>query len=217
MNKKLILIGLCIMFLAAGAITHMSMGRAVANSQNQPKGRQPAQSLNQAIPIQVLYWQMFNHIALLNQKADEVEAKGGDGSAYRSRYKTFARLNGAEAQLLNAVALETYQKVKALDARAKQIVDAIRAQTPDGKLQPGQLPPAPPAELKEMQKERDEMVMAAYARLRDGFGPTEFPKFEKFVNESVAPNIKAVEAPDSLPRASGARQPKLLQGAGRAR
>jgi hypothetical protein len=135
---------------------------------------------------------MFHHKVLLDRKANAAEKQGQDGSAYRSRYKTFANLSDRESQILDRVAQETFEKVNAQDERAKKVIEAIRSQGPDGTVKPGQSNPEVPEQLKAMQKERDAMILAGITKLRNEFGPERSLYLDQFVKRQIGPNFRMV-------------------------
>jgi hypothetical protein len=152
-----------------------------------------------AIPEHWMYWHLFEHKVMLDKKAVELDRQGKNGSVFREHYKTSANLDDREAQILDRIAQETYDKVTAQDARAKKLIDEIRAMGRGGFDKPGELKPELIARLKAMQKERDEMVMAGVSSLRNEFGPAESTYFNLFVKERIGPSFKNVTQV-SLPR-----------------
>jgi hypothetical protein len=80
-----------------------------------------------------------------------------------------------------------------LDNRAKQIIQQIRARTPNGKLQPGQVPPMPPPELEQLSEQRKTLILQSVGELRNNFGEAEFARFNDFVNRKVKAGIKKVK------------------------
>ncbi len=185
----------------ASGTTTTRQGQSTAQS-NQPN--QP--------PPHISYWVMFQHITLLNQQAEEAEQRGEDGMKYRKRYQTFARLTDPQAEALNAIALDTHRQVAEMDARAKAIVAEVRARTPNGRLRSGEKPPEIPAELKQMQTQRNQLIESGYNRLREAFGEAAFASFDKFVKRQIEPSLTVIN-PKSL-RPLG-NQPQLLDKAGR--
>jgi hypothetical protein len=192
MRRKMIVASLALLstlavsLVVAWAANRETKPRPAAKAQDKPAQQ------SRAIPEHLMYWHMFHHNVLLKQKADELEKQGQNGSAYRSRYKTFANLSDKEAQILDQVAKETYDRVTAQDERAKKVIDAIRAQGPDGKVQPGQANPEVPEQLKVMQKERDAMILAGITKLRSGFGPVRSADLDRFVKEKIGPNFRTL-------------------------
>jgi len=200
MRRKIIVVSLALLSALAVSLVTWAANRVTkASPKNITKAQDKPAQQARAIPEHLMYWHMFHHKVLLNQKADEVERQGQNGSAFRSRYKTFAKLNDGEAQILDRVAQETFEKVKAQDERAKKVIDAIRAQGPDGKVQPGQSNPEVPDQLKEMQKERDGMILAGITKLRSEFGPERSAHLDEFVKKQIGPNFKTL-TPNSAQR-----------------
>ena len=145
----------------------------------------------QAIPDDVLYRQVFKHLEELNQRAEkEEQQKGKDGRKFRNLYKEMARLDEKQARTLERIAFQTNRELKKLDDRAKQIIDQIRSQTPNRRIEPGQKPPLPPQELFDLSKQRQDLTLKAINDLRANFGEAEFVRFSQFVNEKVKTGIK---------------------------
>lgn len=145
----------------------------------------------QDIPEDVTYRQMFKHIKELNQKADGDERqKGRDGRKFRNLYKDMASLQDKQARLLDRIADETNRELDKLDERAKQIIDQIRSQTPNRRIERGQKPPLPPQELFDLAQRRKDVTLRAINNLRQNLGNAEFVRFNSFVNERVKTGIK---------------------------
>lgn len=218
MNRRTIVIMLCMAALATGALafagparqrlsTRLLSNRA-ATEAALPVAEQPtsataafqqsqragsAQTADNPVPEFVVYRQLFRHVAFLKQKADDVEKKGADGSALRGHYKQQAKLNDREAQVLDDVAAACNADVERLDRKAKKLVDEFRAKHPGGRLAAGEVPPTPPAELNSLWEERNRVVMQAREALRAAFGEQEFQRFDEHVRQGITPNIKPVK------------------------
>jgi len=169
-----------------------------SDAQNTTSTKSPAQSKqtsqqqpNQNIRQQDIYEQMFRHYATLQSRAQAAEREGKDGSALRTFYQREAKLTGQQASQLDAVASDCINELERLDARAKQVVDEARARTPGGQLKKGEMPPAPPAELSDLQQQREMKVLQAREQLHTGFGDAEFARFDGFVQRTVAANMKS--------------------------
>ncbi len=160
-------------------------------SQNGNQSNQENKELFSDIPDEVTYRQIFKHIEELNKKADkEEQEKGKDGKKLRNLYKQMARLDEKQARTLDRIAGQANRELKKLDDRARQIIDQIRAQTPNRKIEPGQRPPLPPQELFDLAKQRKEITLNAISDLRKNLGTAEFIRFTQFINEKVKPGIK---------------------------
>ena len=162
--------------------------------------KKPADSTKYAlqyVPDDIVYSQIFRHLEELNKKADEDEQKGKNGRGLRDLYKDTAQLNEQQARQLDHIAAKTNRATKELDARARQIIDAVRAQTPDRKLQKGQAPPRPPQELIYLNNSRRELIVQAVGELRANLGEEEFGRFSQFVNQKIRPGIKPISGKKS--------------------
>jgi hypothetical protein len=151
-------------------------------------------------PEHVRYYFVFRHLALLNQKAVEAEKRGEDGKKFREHYKNYAKLNDGQVDQLNQVAADCLLDIAPLDARIKQMVAASRARVPDRKIAPSSSLPEPTAELKELDKERDQIMRRAYTRLREAFGEAEFNRFSGVIEKSVRLSATPVGAREGGPR-----------------
>jgi hypothetical protein len=211
---SLIVLTLVVIFgrdFVKGKVNSSTESTRVTQQQSKQEIRQ-ANSQSTQPPPHMSYWVMFQHIRLLNQQAEEAEQKGQDGSKYRKRYQTFARLTDPQAEALNTIALDTHRQVADMDARAKAIVAAVRAKTPNGRLRSGEKPPEVPAELRQMQTQRNQLIESGYNRLREAFGEAAFTSFDNFVKKQIEPNFTVINPKSLLPPGN---QPQLLDKAGR--
>lgn len=184
MNKKRLIITLCIVALAVGALAFTKQATPVQNQ------KAPQQQIK-SIPDYTVYRHLFHHHIALKQKAEELEQQGKDGKALRSFYQRQAKLNDDEARAFDQIASECEQEVAQQDAKAKAIIDAGLARYPGGKIPPGEKPPEAPAELKAMWEDRNAIILRARDRLREALGEQEFKRFDDFVERNVKPNITA--------------------------
>ena len=129
----------------------------------------------------------------MKEQADEAERQGKDASSLHSIFRKKADLSEAQARTLDAIATECVREVAAQDARAQIIINAFKARFPPGKLPAGVKLPPPPPELRQMQQERDAIIMRARERLRLVFGDQEFQRFDRFVTERVATTMQPLE------------------------
>lgn len=147
------------------------------------------------IPDAVIYRHLFRFVNDFKNKADELERDGKDASDYRTHFKRKANLTDAEVAALNEIAAQCVVEMQGVDARAKLALATSQAPYPDGQLLPGQKPPAPPAELKELSAERDAIVLRARDTLRARFGEEEFTRFHNtYVKPQIAQNLQPVGA-----------------------
>ncbi|WP_246604691.1 hypothetical protein [Chloracidobacterium aggregatum] len=140
-----------------------------------------------------LYRTLFHTIFLLNEQAEEAERAGRTdvAQALRRAFKQEAGLEVEQGVVLDRLAAACEQAVRAVDARARAILAARRANYPDGKLRAGQQPLPPSPELLALQREREAVVLRYRDRLRAAFGPRAWEEFEQRVLLPFAAGLSA--------------------------
>lgn len=226
MNRNRILAAIGFLCLTAGVLAFGSHNNGGANSakkneppqerseavvvdDTQPGAADPGAQRSGAIPLRVVYRQLFHHYAALQKKAAELESQGKNGATVRHYYKRQAKLSDKLDRELERIAAKTDKEVERLDKRAKEVIDNYRAQFPNGEMKKGEtLPPAPP-ELQTLQEERNRAVLAGRDELRKVFGEEEFKRFDEFVQQNVASKMKPVRFDRQRPPMAGApRKPE---------
>jgi hypothetical protein len=187
MRKKYMVTGACLLGLLGVAILLKPQSRA--------QSRSPARiPVSQAqIPEHVLYRHLFHHVLALKKKAEEFEKNGKDATQVRTHFKRQAELSDGQVRLLDEAAAQYDEREKVLDARAKVIIDAYKAQYPGGQVPYGQKPVPPPAELRNLSQERDALALRSRDQLRASLG-SEFERFDKFIKTRVAADVKVQPA-----------------------
>jgi|GEM_PF-6698063 len=84
-------------------------------------------------------------------------------------------LSDSEARVLDQVAEDCIGKTDKLDQQARAIITAHRADVSAGKMPPTD---APPNELRDLQKQRDDAIRNAIEQLRSQFGAAEFKRLD---------------------------------------
>lgn len=153
-----------------------------------------AQSNSPDVPDQIAYRHLFRHAAAFKAKADENERQGKNAEHLRGFFKHKADLTDAQAQMFDQIAVQCVSEMKLIDDRAKPIIEAYKAQYPNGQVPHGQLPAPPPAELQLLTRERNELVLRKRDELRAAFGEDAFGRFQQFVKNKTAPNVQATSA-----------------------
>ena len=148
------------------------------------KRQSRAQSSQTQIPEYVMYRHLFHHVVALKNKAEELEKNGRDATQFRTHFKRQAQLNDEQLSVLNEVAAQYDGQEKVLDARAKPIIEAYKAQYPGGQVPHGQKPMPPPIELRSLSQERDALALQGRDQLRAAFG-NDFERFDKFIKTRV--------------------------------
>ena len=184
MTKKSIIFVISVVLIGIAAL--------VFGSQLNPNVQILAQNNPPEVPDEIVYRHLFRHAAALKAKADEAEREGREAGHFRRFFKHKANLSDDEAQALDRIASECAAEIKAIDERAKPIIEAYKAQYPNGQVPHGQRPLPPPVELRQLTKERNELVLRKRDELRAAFGENEFRRFQEFVKNKVAHNVNPV-------------------------
>jgi hypothetical protein len=133
----------------------------------------------------LLYRQLFHHVLALKKKVNEAEKKGDDATQFRTHFQRHAKLTDSETAVLEQTALEYEQTERSLDAQAKPIIAAYRAQFVNGQVPNGQTPP--PSQLRILSQQRDALTLRGRDRLRAAFG-SDFDRFDSFVKTRIQAN-----------------------------
>lgn len=181
MNKKLAFFatGVLIAIMAAFSFSGQMSLPIIGSAQSIP-------SKTPELSDHFIYGSVFRHVATFIDRADELERQGGDGRAFRSQYARRAGLGDGYDQIIERIAVECLREIEAIDERVRPIVEAYRAQYPNGQVPHGQVPAPAPEELREMNKERNELILRKRDELRAEFGEEAFRRFHESVRTRMA-------------------------------
>ncbi len=198
MNKKTFVAGvLCIVALLVSAF-------AFAKPLNQTPRTEPSPKRIGSVPDHIIYRVLLHQAVLFNEKAEEAERLGKNGSAhaYRNAFKQDAELSDEQVGKFNQVAASCEQEVRDQDAKARVIIDARRAEH----QRTGQVVPPSP-ELEVMQQERNAIILRCRDRLHEAFGEQEWGRFQGFLQQRVVPTITVTQAQPPAPNSGANEQP----------
>jgi hypothetical protein len=152
--------------------------------------RRPSQLApgKQATPTQreaAFYSAFFHMVTDLQKQALDLEKEGEKGESLRGYVQTQANLTDGQTRELNAIATACVAKVARQDAKAIQIIEKSNARFPEGKVPKGTKMPPPSPELKVLQQERDEIVLAAKDSLVEALGTAAFANVEQFAKRNI--------------------------------
>jgi hypothetical protein len=185
MNRNRIIIVLCLVVLTAGALSFKSFGRQSRGAEKMPPPQVRARS------EYALYRSFFDQVNFLKRKADELDEKGLNGSGARTLMSRQTGLSEAQMQLVEQIINDCREEVKQQDEKAMKVSEAYRARVRNGPTPDGYLP-APPAELKAMQEERNAMFLRARDRIRETLGEEDFRRLDDFVMQHGRPGTNKV-------------------------
>lgn len=186
MIKKLTILAVGFILLGVATFTLSSKVDSIALDS--------AQTDSPEIPDYILYGHLFRHAAAYKARADGLELQGKDARHFHNFFKNKANLSDGQARILNLISTQYATEILAIDGRAKLIVQIYKAQYPNGQVPHGQLPAAPPAELRELTRERNELVLRKRDELRIAFGEEAFERFQEFVKSKIASNVTPISA-----------------------
>jgi hypothetical protein len=144
------------------------------------------------VPEYILYDQMFRLIVKFKKKAEEQKAKGEPVTPLRDYFQKEAKLNDEQTRILQETAERFVAEVELIDAEARVIIENIRASVPRGQPSIDKKLLEPPAELKQLQKKREELALRYRDQLRDSFGAEQFGQFQNFVEQNMKQVITGV-------------------------
>lgn len=155
---------------------------------------QPSQQIrSENIPDYVVYDQLFRTVKAFDREAENLIAQGQNGKIWSEYFEQSGKLNKEQSAVLKQVANDFINEVYPVDARAKQIIDEVRANYPNGQIPAGQELPAAPAELFTLQQQRNEIVLRHRNNLNNLLGTKSFDKFDLFVQQKIANNMRPFE------------------------
>jgi hypothetical protein len=140
------------------------------------------------LPEAHLYLHLFKHMASLERRT-ELARQTGQNIDFTHWYEQEAKLTSVQNEAFKSVASACLAEVERLDDQAEEIIRQVHAQYPPGKTNRA---PAIPAELLELQKNRDATILRYRDDLQAQLGDEAFGQFKKFVENKIQPNIKVL-------------------------
>lgn len=187
MKKRQWIVGLFALALLAGTVAFNTSAARSPKAASQDTPALPAKP-----PAAVVYSAFFHFVVGLQQHAAELEREGEKGDSLRVYVQTQAGLSDHEARKLDEIATACIEKVARQDARALAVIEEFRSQFPGGKIPAGTKVPSPPPELKVLQQERDQIILAARRKLATVMGETGFGKVEEFAERRITLNVQQI-------------------------
>ena len=158
---------------------------------HQPEIRTKMPEEKSEIPEYVLYEQTFRLVVKFKKKAEEREATGEVAGGLQDYFQKEAKLNDEQTELLQETAARFVEEVSVIDAQARVVIENIRANFSQTQQLNDKKNIEPPAELKELQKKREELALRYRDNLRDSFGADQFQNFQNFVEQNMRQVITA--------------------------
>jgi hypothetical protein len=209
-----LLLVLCL-FLIAGLISIQQSSRTEAMVMPDPTPT-PARFYGSAesMPAEVRYSILFQQLSELKTTDVRNESLGTPTSFRNSFYENRLGLASSKWATLDGIVADCSAQIQPLNQRASELITQYRSQFPNGELkkpQPGIQPegkfpktyeplPPPPAELSQLQAQKNQIILNAKERIRLALGEADFAKFDTAVNESTARILVPINARPVQPR-----------------
>jgi hypothetical protein len=153
---------------------HMQGTKALV-TQLEPRAKPSAQR-SEEIPEHIFYGEVFSLLAELKNIAD---------------YQREAALSDYEASFLEEIATDCAGDVARQDAKAEAFINAFRRRM--RRSLGGKRPQPVPAELTELQKERDAIALRHRDRLRKALGEDAFKRFTEAAKSIVHVTLEPIQ------------------------
>jgi len=181
MEKKWIVSLFAVVLLAASIGFSITIPRA----QRVVPGEEPDLKRTAAV-----YSAFFDLVVDLENQASELESEGAKGESLRSYVQTQANLTDYQAKKLVVIAAACVEQVAQKDARALQVIQESQSQFPGGRIPKGSQIPPPSPELKVLQQERDQIILAARDSLSNALGAASFDNVEQFAKRRIGISVR---------------------------
>lgn len=172
MNKRSIIIAICVIAVTVGSLTFgKTMRFGPTTSVQDQKAGGP-------VPDEIVYGYLFRSILLLRERAAEEEKQGRPGSGYTKAIQASLKLDDAAAKALNDAATAWNSKKQELESKAEALLTKGQIKTSSSE-----------AELQLAYEEINNAILDARDSLRESLGDKGFEALEKSIEENVASKI----------------------------
>jgi len=204
---KYILLAAALLIMAVGFIATATNSITRVSGQGGTPSPTSTPGLNlytdaKPMPPELAYWALFQEIQALKDKDSESLAQGETTNFKNSFYANRLGLETSQFAAVDAAATECLTNLQPIDQSAREIINKYRAQFPKGELkqispssppnkqQPARpqksfqsLPPVP-AELKQLQNQKNQIILNAKEKIKQSLGQTEFADFDSSVQKN---------------------------------
>lgn len=167
----------------------------------EPFENNPAPVLNEKtmppreVPQTVLWHMIFSLSRMTEIEARKMNQQGRNGDAW-SQYFIKRGVLAADSEKIFKKNADAYlRELEAIDRRAKQVTDAMRAQYPKGLIKDTKDMPMPPAELGVLQQQKDALALRYRDAFKNAVSPETFNKFSQFLTNDFSQGISPVSYP----------------------
>jgi hypothetical protein len=150
----------------------------------------------QPLPLSrpALFGLLFQEIADFDAHAGVLAGQGKSGTYFQHYHGQLFDLPADLESQLKVVAISCAASVQDFDRRAFTLIKAVKDKYRHVPRGPASQVPPMPAELTNLQQQRDSAVSAAVDNLAASFGPAQFALFEAHVRQYIGSHSTAVAA-----------------------
>lgn len=155
---------------------------------------QSAGASTHQVPLPLLYRHFLAYQNHLDRVGVALDKQGKDGSEFRDYFQRKLGFTDTEFAPIRETALRLESELNDQDAKAKAVIDSVRAQHPQIISKPTDLPPVP-QELAQLQQERDGIISREIAQLDSTLGAQHAAKLQALIQNEFAPHVQMVHTP----------------------
>jgi hypothetical protein len=178
-------------------IPELTYGQSPGQSRLPAAPQASQQQPSQAIPESYLYRHFLAHLKHLEDKARNPNAKPGE-EKLNLHYRQQLQLSEGEYQILLKTANDFDKEMSLHLARRKQTIDRLHAQGPPRQLASRDQIPSLPDEVKQLQREYDDLLAKYAARVKRELSPAKNSQMTAFLNRELGPQMKVLKV--DIPR-----------------
>ena len=153
------------------------------------------------MPDTFFYSHIFRHILYLQDNGEPPLVAGTQTASIADFYTSRVGMTVAENTVLLSTARAWKAEVDPVDAEAHNLIEAIHARTPGGRLASGETPPPVPQGLTDLQQKRDAITLKHVAALRQSFGDARFLRIDSSLRRTIHVSLsgpKPIQAKNSI-------------------
>ncbi|HKX29514.1 MAG TPA: hypothetical protein VJ302_17620 [Blastocatellia bacterium] len=164
----------------------------------------------QTFPEYLIYGQFLAHLKHLDDKSKNPNRKPGE-DLLSEHYKKKLQLTQSEYQKCLQIAADRENEMRTHLTRRLETINRLRARTPDRRLASrDQLPPLP-EEIKQLQREYEEMLSRYANRLKSEFTPARMNQIDAVLKRTFGSQIQVLKVDVPRDRAPEKQKPPAFE------
>ncbi len=218
MNKRSIVIGICIIAITVGTLSFgktmrfgpltsaqdqgdrkplprvpgNKSGATISLNENKEVTTNSTQQADGSVPDSIVYGYLFRSILMFREKAAEEEKQGRLGTGYTKAIQASLKLDDATAKALDDAATSWDTKKKEMETKAEALLNKTGGVKPVANEDEAQIMTASPdTELQLAYEQINDSVLDTRESLRESLGQQAFETLEKSIEENVTSKIES--------------------------